>query len=119
MEINKMMETNSQHLQSELSRLKNSILHIKEIVSMQNTLSGVSKIIETISISELIDTAMQHIEASMKKNDIQLEKKYEENLTINTDKNKIMQIVINLLQNAKDALIVSAPGCSKKITIST
>ena len=118
-ETKKMMETNSGHLQSEIARLKNSILHIKEIVAMQNTLSGISQVIENVSPSELIDTAVQHIEASLKKNGIVLEKKYAVNSRIKTDKNKVLQIIINLLQNAKDALVVSNPESAKQITIST
>ncbi len=117
-ETKKMLAENSNHLRDEISRLKSSILHIKEIVAMQNTLSGVSKMIEKISVSELIDTVILHVESSLTKNEIQLEKQYENIPSIETDKNKVMQILINLLQNAKDSLIITAPGPLKKITIS-
>lgn len=116
----KELMANSYHaVNHEIARLHENIMHIKDIVTMQNTLSGVSKMIEKISLPEVIEAAILLIEASLKKNGIELEKKYEYVLPILTDKNKIMQILINLLQNAKDALVVADPNIAKKLSIFT
>ena len=52
-------------------------------------------------------------------NNIELEKKYKYVSPILTDKNKTMQILINLLQNAKDALAVADPSLAKKLSVCT
>ncbi len=119
LESKKIMEINYGIVNKEIARLNEKITHIKEIVSIQNTFSGVSKMIEEVSLSEVINAAVMVVEDTLKKNGIQLEKNYDSSLAIQTDKNKIMQILLNLLQNAKDALIVVDPTLIKKISISS
>lgn len=119
METKELMANNYHAVNSEIARLHESIMHIKDIVAMQNTLSGVSKMIEEISLSEVLEAAVLLIEESLRKNGVELEKKYEYILPILTDKNKVMQVLINLLQNAKDALAVADPSLAKKLSICT
>lgn len=118
-ESKKIIEVNSGIVNKEIARLNEKINHIKEIVSIQNTFSGVSKMIEEVSLSEIINAAVLVIEDSLKKNGIEIEKNYDSVFTMQTDKNKIMQILLNLLQNARDALIVVDPQLIKKLSISS
>jgi signal transduction histidine kinase len=101
----------------EISRLNKHIVHIKDIVKMQNTISGVSEIKEQVSLIETIDEAMLLTQDSLQKYGIQLEKKFDSVDTILTDKNKIMQIIVNLIQNAKEALIMQDLHIQKKISM--
>lgn len=106
-------------INKEIVRLNESIKHLKDIVAIQNSISGIPGIFEKTSITEILDAAIDLSHDSLKKRDIHIEKKYSNHQKIETDKNKIMQIIVNLIQNAKDALLSSDPSQEKKITISS
>jgi signal transduction histidine kinase len=115
--VKPVIEKDISSINDEINHLNDSILHIKDIVKMQNVLSGVSKLVEKLSLPDIIDEAINITGSSFKKYGIHLEKNYDDISHIFTDKNKIMQIIVNLIQNAKDALIVTDIQ-DKKIIIS-
>lgn len=101
----------------EIIRLTDNVKHIKNIVAMQGTLSGASGLMEEVSIADIINSAVEINAASMNKKDISLKIDCRESVVLITDKNKIMQILVNLIQNAKDALIFSSTHEPKMITV--
>lgn len=118
-EVKQILADTETKIDNEFQRLNDNIIHIKDIVAMQNTLSGVSKLIEKVTIISLINAALSLNEESFTKNRIKIINQCEYQPELMTDKNKIMQILINLLQNAKDALINGDPNKEKQITIAT
>lgn len=95
---------NSQML-DELTELGQNIEHIKKIVAMQQTYAKVSGTVEETSVSELVDDAIRLNAASLQANRITLLRNLPDHLpTINVDRHRVLQILTNLLRNAKQAL---------------
>lgn len=89
----------------ELDELNTNIEHIKKIVAMQQTYAKVSGSLEEVEPAHLVDDALRLIATSAVSHQIQVSRSIAENLPrINVDRHKVLQILINLLRNAKDAL---------------
>ncbi len=99
------MEAKFDSITAEISRLHENITHIKNIVAMQGTLSGAAGMMEEVNISATIDSALEINASSLNKNEISIDKELNNTLILITDKNKVMQILVNLIQNAKDAIL--------------
>lgn len=103
---------------NEIQSLKDSIKHIEDIVGTQKIISGISGVTEKVFLSNVIDSAIEMCSASIEKTDIKIEKEVIVNIFVITDISKLLQILVNLIQNAKYALASSdyiIPN--KKITI--
>lgn len=112
--IPKYISVLSDNMANEHDRLSNEIIyliknigHIKDIVSMQNDISGISAMKEKVVLSELCDLAIQMSCPNPEKFGIKLVKEYECSASVMVDKTKLLQIMVNLLSNAKDALTAS------------
>lgn len=103
-------------ISEEVKSLDVNLSHIKDIVIMQKDLSGVSGIKEFLTIPEIIETAINICFVDASHGDIKINKIYETNESFLVDKTKLLQVVVNLLRNAKDALNLSKI-LNKKIDI--
>lgn len=59
---------------------------------------------ENISIKTIFDDTLTIISASLKNNDIELNLNFDKNITITTYRRELVQIIINIIKNAKEAL---------------
>lgn len=89
---------------TEINNLNKNLEHIIEIVAMQQKFGGISSHNEKIFLPEIVDLGLQMSGCSFEENQIQIIKKYNENIFITTDKTKILQILVNLIQNARDSV---------------
>jgi PAS domain S-box-containing protein len=106
-----------QDLLRELELLVKNIEHIKEIVAMQQNYARVSGIIESLSVRNLVEDALQMHTAALARHGILVVREYEEVPVISVDKHKILQILVNLIRNAKYAMD-SAARRDKRLTVS-
>lgn len=90
---------------------------IKAIISTQQTLSKNISMEDIISINELLNESLLIVGLEIKE-EIKVEKHYERLSPIIVDKVKLLQVFINLLRNAKDALLESAKA-EKILTLTT
>jgi NO-binding membrane sensor protein with MHYT domain len=104
-------------LTNEMTRINKNLSLIKEIISTQQELSKTSGYDQIISINELLEEALL-ISGLYQKKDITLVKEFAKLNPITTDKVKILQVFVNLLRNAKDAVLESGKT-SMIITIKT
>lgn len=102
----------------EVRNLKEKLEHIKQITLMQKTLSGASDVKEKIFLPEVIDAAISICIKELERKGITIIKEFTQTPFIETDKSKVMQILINLIQNAKDSLQAESKKKNKKIAIS-
>lgn len=102
---------------SEINNLVTHLNHIREIIDMQQNISGKSTLIESISLKETIETALKMSTHKLGNNLIQIEQVYDSIDKIKTDKSKLLQILVNLLQNAKEAIFSHTDSNNKKISI--
>jgi C4-dicarboxylate-specific signal transduction histidine kinase len=107
-------------LQKEHEHLARNVEHIKEIVAMQQNYAGVSGFIEKISLSELVEDALLMNTAGFSRHGIKLIRQFSDVSQVLADKHKVLQILINLVQNAKYALDTSTTEDRQlKVTITS
>jgi C4-dicarboxylate-specific signal transduction histidine kinase len=94
---------------SEIESMKTNVKHIEEVVGMQKLISGVSNISENVDLKTEIDSALK-LSGVQSNENIRLEFNIQDNISIMTDRSKLLQILVNLLQNAKDSLL--SPNCN-------
>ncbi len=89
----------------ELECLGDNIEHIKTIISMQQSYAGGMGMIDTITASELFEDAVKINITSLDNNRIGVVYDFRDDPKMVTDKHKIIQILVNLISNAKYALM--------------
>jgi signal transduction histidine kinase len=87
----------------ELDQLQKSIEHVKEIVSMQQSLARASGTMEIIKLTDLVEDALQMNANAFARHKIEIVRDLSEVPMVTTQKHKVLQILINLLRNAKQA----------------
>src|SRR5208337_813142 len=98
---------NRRFMMEELQSLTRHIDHIKTIVAMQQSFTGVAGVIESVALPQLFDDAIKLNSASLTKYNIEVVREYEDLPEIRIDKQRVLQILVNLVTNAKDALVES------------
>ena len=88
---------------TELSLLTDHIGHIKSIVATQQSYARVSGLIEEVSASELLEDAFRLLEAGLVRHHIEIIRDFEDIPKFFVDKHQFLQILLNLLRNAKQA----------------
>jgi len=89
----------------EINGLIHNIDHIKNIISMQQSYAGGLGVTEKIKPSEVVNDAIDINISSIKNSRITLSKHYDSDIEITVDKHKLIQILVNLISNAKHAVI--------------
>jgi two-component system, NtrC family, sensor kinase len=87
----------------ELTSLRGNIDHIKEIVSMQQSYSKVSGVKELLQPADLVEDALRMNQTALYRHEVHVVRDFEPVPGINSEKHKILQILVNLLRNAKHA----------------
>lgn len=101
----------------ELKSLTKNVEHIKDVVAMQQNYATVMSVIETVKITDLVEDAMRMNAGALERHNVQLVREYATDLPeITVDKHKVLQILINLVRNAKHACDESN-RTDKRITI--
>jgi len=91
-------------LLTELESLTSHVSHIKQIVATQQSYAKVSGLVENIRLSDLVDDALRILEPGLVRHGIRVVRDFEPLPLIAAEKHRILQILLNLLRNAKQAL---------------
>lgn len=94
----------------EVTDLTQNVDHIKKIVVMQQNYAKVSGVSEVVHPSELMESAFKINARSYERHGIRLERRFSESPEITTDRHKVLQILVNLFKNAKDACKAKGRG---------
>lgn len=89
---------------SELETLRNNVEHVKGVVAMQQEYAKVSDISEDVPPSELIEEAIRISETSLNRHGIMVAKVLGAAPVVHVARHKVLQILVNFIQNAKHAL---------------
>ena len=87
----------------ELQLLARNIDHIKEIVARQQNYAKVSGITETLLMADLVEDSLKMNEGFLANHGLRVIRDYSEVPGIIVEKHKVLQILVNLIRNAKDA----------------
>lgn len=96
----------------ELRSLQNGIEHIKKIVVSQQSFARASGVLEQFNLTEVIEDALRIHAGSIEHHQVHIVRDYQQSPQITSDKHRIMQILINLIANAKQA--VNRSGAEEK-----
>ncbi len=103
-------------LVAELDGLRKNIDHIKEIVAMQQSYALVSGVAETVSLTEVVEDAIRINSGALGRHQVDLLRDYVSTPTLTLERHKVMQILVNLIRNAKYACDDSG-RTDKQVTI--
>jgi signal transduction histidine kinase len=99
----------------ELGSLSKNIEHIKDLVSMQHAYARVSGVAESIAPAELVDDALRMNAGALTRHDVQVIRQYSELPKILVEKHKVLQILVNLISNAKYAMDEAKPPVKRLV----
>ena len=88
---------------AELESLRRNIEHIKEIVAMQQSYATFGGVKEVINVLNLVEDSMRMNEGTLTRHGVEVIREFESVPPMNVEKHKILQILVNLLRNAKHA----------------
>lgn len=89
---------------SELDALCSHVRHIKQIVATQQSYAKVSGVIENVQLADMVEDALRIVEPGDSRQGIRVERDFEPLPPVAAEKHQILQILLNLLRNAKQAI---------------
>src|SRR5262249_55823452 len=93
--------------------------HVKVVVATQQSYAGVSGVVESVDLSTTLDDAMKLNMATFERDKIAVIKQYQDLPRVRIDKQKVLQILVNLIKNAREALCECPPQQPRTIAIRT
>jgi PAS domain S-box-containing protein len=105
-------------ISQEIDRISKNMSHINDIILTQNDISRTLGMKEKVFLPQIIDAALGMADTSFDQYNIHVEKKYQETPYLIVDKVKLLQILINLIRNAKESLIRSSEDEERIMTLS-
>jgi signal transduction histidine kinase len=91
--------------------------HIKEVVAIQQSYAGAAPFIEMLKPDELVDEALRMSANALTRHKVSIVKNLAETAPVPLDRHRVLQILVNLISNAKHA--VSSASENPCITLST
>ncbi|SEM92544.1 Predicted ATPase [Stigmatella aurantiaca] len=91
-------------LVEDIDAMSRHIAHIRAIVHVQQTYARTSLLTEECSLAQLIEDALRIQMAALNRHGVAVRREIAPVPTLKVDKHKVLQILINLISNAKHAL---------------
>jgi signal transduction histidine kinase len=85
----------------ELGQIQERAMHIEEILRAQQSYAKLSGTVEKLKVADVISDALNMTVTG--KSSLQIDKEIPEDLTVMVEKHKALQILVNLMRNAKQA----------------
>lgn len=104
MKIAAALRTEQEQLIAEVESITGHIGHIKQIVSMQQNFAKVGGLMEPLNIASVVEDALKISAVMIERHGITIERDFEKVPLVMADKHKVLQIFVNVLRNAKQAI---------------
>lgn len=88
----------------EIGALRNNVEHIKDIVATQQSYAKLGGLTQRVKVLDLVEDALRMNESALLRHDVRVVRQFAEPLPeIVVDRHKVLQILVNLITNAKFA----------------
>lgn len=94
----------NQGLRTDVESLVRHVAHIREIITTQQQSAKLFGMTERVQMEELLEDSLKLIADSFEHHHIELVRERSDTPAVKADRHKVIQILVNLLKNAKDAL---------------
>jgi len=101
---------------AELAALRANVEHIKEIVAMQQGYAKRGGLTDTLDIRVLTEDSLRMNEGAFSRHGVTVVRDFAEVPLIQVDKHKVLQILVNVIRNAKYAC-AEMEGGEKRVTV--
>ena len=102
---------------AELTALRGNIEHIKEIVAMQQGYARLGGVTDTVDVRTLVDDSLRMNEGAFSRHGVTIVRDFEDVPMVRVDKHKVLQILVNVIRNAKYACSEAKGGGERRVTV--
>ena len=103
------LEDENRQMCGEMDVLAEHIDHLKQIVSMQQSYARVFGVTETLRLQALVEQAIQLNGDSFTRLRVAITRQFGRDYTVTADRQKVLQILVNLLRNAHQSVSEADP----------
>ncbi|MCV6590530.1 MAG: ATP-binding protein [Marinobacterium sp.] len=114
--LDERLQQEQQQQQQELDSLSKNIAHIAEIIASQQKFAGHNSVIEPLDLAEVLDDALAMHSVQIRSQGIDVVRNFSAT-QIQSDRHSLMQIFVNLVRNACEAIAEQNPN-QPRLTLS-
>ncbi len=115
-ELSRQLAAEQQATSEELLALRHNIQHVNEIVAMQQNYAKRVGVWEEIDLTKLVEDSLRMGAEGFGRHGVKLTKEFTPLPPVKTDKHKVMEILINVIRNARQACEDSSTS-DKQVTV--
>ncbi len=104
-------------MKKETQGLQKNIEHIKQIVTMQQTYAKVSGVREEVMPREIVEDALRMAGPALTRHQVELVREFDVVPPVQVDRHLVLQILVNLINNARQAMESRAEGRQLRLRI--
>jgi PAS domain S-box-containing protein len=101
--LGEQLTTDQKMALEELASLRDNLEHIKDTVAMQQSYAKLCGVTETIAVVDLVEDSLRLNAGAFVRHGVTLRREFSDVPPITVDKHKVLQILVNLVRNAKYA----------------
>jgi signal transduction histidine kinase len=101
----------------EMTELGENVEHIKQVVATQQSYARARAVVQPVRPADLMDDAVRMNALSFERHNVTVERRYEDIDPVPMDRHKVLQVLVNLISNAKNA-VKKAAQADRRIMLS-
>ena len=94
----------SSDLLQEIDLLRDNVEHVNAVVDAQQAFATLSGIRTRVVLQDVVEASLQITNETFRQKSIEVIREYGEQIEVTIDKQKLIQVLVNLLRNAKHAI---------------
>jgi PAS domain S-box-containing protein len=102
---------------AELTALRSNVEHVKEIVAMQQGYARLGGITDTVDVRVLVDDSLRMNEGAFSRHGVTIVRDFEDVPPVRVDRHKVLQILVNVIRNAKYACSDAKGEGERSVTV--
>lgn len=103
-ELAKWWEEESKKISQETDLLIEKIQHIKATIKMQQSMGSLMNLKERLRLNQVVDQLLSMFQHEFQKKQIRIQREYDTAIEIEVDRSRLLQILVNLIKNAMEAM---------------